>query len=429
MNKIALCLLLIAVVLISGCVGSPESKDGTEISLQSGAGQQDAQQGQAQATPSEKQVQPAGQEQKPDASEQSQVSGDVIDAVFKECDVSRDTPIGRIHKIDENCLYEKATSVDMCRAYQGREIYSSYAATRDFDSNKVDSCVMSLAVKNKDSKLCKEAGSLKQTCYENLAINLKNPSICVEAADKNHCYENYIGTIGIDNSKCREQYGNHLISLVACVYPELSVPNDSSLSDQSLCTLWAPSQNFGAADNGKQICTAARGAYLQDTSICNQAGDYKGDCYTAISKFSSSFTTSDCDKAGTAYVSCYISLAIRNSDAAICDKVPTASKGACVEQVAVSTKNFALCVGLGASTPEGFHCAQLTAGQINRADYTYQFCDDVSKFKSGIGVSANQCFYEVGTRTLSIDACNRIVGEDSAKQTCTELVQHAQQSG
>ena len=124
------------------------------------------------------------------------------------------------------------------------------------------------------------------------------------------------------------------------------------------------------------------------------------------------------------YCHFYISVAVTNNDPSICLKVPEGSKGDCMEQIAIKNKNLSLCAQIGG--PVGLHCAQQFVQSISKENYTLQLCEDLTKIGAGTGgPSPNQCFYEVATRTLNLAVCDKIVGEDSAKNDCKTLVQHA----
>jgi len=210
------------------------------------------------------------------------------------------------------------------------------------------------------------------------------------------------------------------VSIITCAYQKLNISKrDINMSDQSVCNLY---ENIS-----QEKCIAAIGAYLENASICNAAGDASEDCYISIAENDPKFTLADCDKMGVYYGDCYIAIAVVTDNASICSNVPVQSTDNCLEQVAVSTKNLRICTQMGSSSVK-LRCASEILERVSSNDLTEFMCDDLLALGEGsLALTPDQCFYDVGIRTLDLQACARISNDDQ-RADCRARVQHASQS-
>jgi len=344
-------------------------------------------------------------------SSNSQGVGLSSDSIFTECKVNtKGTEIMGVYSVSEECLMEKANTVEQCKGYLGKQIYSYGSITRNFQQDQVDSCIEKLAIRNKDTSLCPESGSKEEECYTTLAINLKNPEICLSTTNVTNCYHKY----GPGNCS---SYG-YGASIVACIYDRLRIKKGNiRLDDMSVCGVW---EAFNSQNEKEKLCISGMGAYLQNTSICDSAGTYKVDCYMAIARNNSQFTLKDCDKLGVDYIGCYVTVAARDKNPNICSQLPKDNKDSCLSNLVIFTKDYESCAQLLGNESKrcGINFAQTTPEE----KYTVQFCEDSI---GGGGHPPNQCFYDVATRTLNVSICDRIIGEETAKETCKTVIQHA----
>jgi hypothetical protein len=350
-------------------------------------------------------------------------------SVFAECqDKSQSAQMMDVYKIKEDCLIKKAMSVEQCQSYKGKLIYQYGSIKNYFEQDSVDGCIYALALSTNNEELCGQTGKRSQNCYNTLAVQKKSPPICTHSQQPNNCYLFYISGLGID-TECQKPTpgGASFISILSCFFEQAE---KAGLTTQQLdgvrmevCELY--SANLENIGNKENICTAAFGAYTKDTALCDSAGNYKGDCYRTLASNSPQMTLKDCDKAGIDYFACYIAIAVRTQDASICNQVPVAHKSDCITQVSVKLGDLSLCLQLGAGTREAVSCAVEVIRPIPRDNWTYEFCDAASKFENSVGVNLNTCFYEVGLKTLNLKSCQRITGDDAAKDDCATRVGHA----
>jgi hypothetical protein len=363
--------------------------------------------------------------------------------IFSECKIkSKSADMMGVNMVDTACLMDKAESVAQCKDYQGKEIYSG-VVTRYFEIKDVEDCIFSLAIRNNDTNICIESGSKKEECYRIMAINLKNPELCEQAGSKkNICFMDAavkfsnpdicLRTANVtecygqydlyNDDLCGQEAHNWLYSKIACGFRKLNISKDNMRIGLKVCDLdLIPGQLYNE-EARNQICMASMGVYLQDTSLCDNAGDHKGGCYLTIAKNNPSFTLKDCDKAGTAYIGCYIAVAVNNKDVSICSQLPTDSKDTCMSQMVESTKDYESCSQIIGD--ETWRCATKFAQTTPKEKYTLQFCEDL-KTGGGGGPPPNQCFYDLATLTLDLNICDKIIGEVNAKEECITIIQHA----
>ena len=343
---------------------------------------------------------------------------DIDKNIFEECEVKQKEIekdyVGDVFSINKKCLYSKVQTPQDCRNYEGTTIYKWEKETRIFTTEDAQECIYELAIITNDTSLCAQSGSKEKECYTKLAISLQNPEICLQTSDITKCYQAY----GVGNCTSLG-YGS---TIVACVYDRLEINKESiKIEDTTVCEVW---ESFNNQNEKNSLCVSGIGTYLKDITICNQAGIYKPDCYSAIARSNPQFTLQECDKAGVDYIGCYISIAIRDQNPSICSKIPESRKDDCIGQIAITTKNLPMCAQIQGAG--GLQCAQKFVQMINKEEYTIQFCDAIKQIGPGTGgPSPNQCYYEVATRTLDSAVCQKIEGENNAKEECITIIQHA----
>lgn len=358
----------------------------------------------------------------------------VFSGALKECQVNYRTNIAVDQEgyliqgtafIKPECVYSKANTVQDCQNYKGAIIAETDKNENIYFNDKlVDNCIYELAIRNKKVSFCDQARSRESDCYRKFAIDNKQPELCKKTSDSMSCYKEYVSQYNIKQF-CSTTIWN-FIGQIACLYDQLKLDKDDIIiGKNNFCSVYEDFPFHG--EQATSACLAANGVFLEDTSICDKSGEFKGDCYLVLATIIPSFTTNDCDKAGTNYVGCYIAIALKNNNPSICNQIPEGSKGDCMEQIAKKTRNLSLCTNIG--IPQGMHCAQQFVAGIKPEEYTLEFCEDISKIGAGTGgPSPNQCFYEVATRTLNVITCDKIVNEDTSKEDCKERINHALQA-
>lgn len=388
-----------------------------------------------------------------------------INSNFKQCEVKQSeiskNLAGEVFKVDENCLIEKAQTVEDCKSYEGKVILSYSGYVRNFKPEVVSNCIFKTVVKNNDFNRCSETGNgvsecyyqiALQTndvtlcknsdkdkidsCYSSIAINKKDWKICEQSSDKILCFRIYAQsfTSGLCEKKescnnCFKRQASKNIEIQACNYKELfgvlkkeGLTEDKLKSDKTICQngFNIPS---GSETNEDLLCMAGAGVLSRNTALCNAAGELKGDCYIAMVNTYSDFTLSECDKSGVIYPLCYLAVAMRNNNPEICYKLPEGNIEGCLNNMAMNTQTYSSCTQLIGNKTKA--CVQYFAPRIKPEEYTMQFCEDIKNTGAGGGPYPNQCFYEVATRTLNLDACDKISSQDrEAGNRCKTIVEH-----
>lgn len=340
-------------------------------------------------------------------------------AIFQECqfkqNVNSQAIVGDVYKIDKGCLFNKANDSETCKSYLGQKIYEWSDKIINFEYSDVDQCINLLAIRNNDTSICDQANTLVHNCYKTIALNTKSPELCKKFSDITlECYGALAGS-----EQCKEKANNYLVGIIPCIYNNLHIKKEEiNLNDTTICSFLENFQNF--PDNDK-LCIAGIGAYLNDTSICDKAGNYKGDCWIVIARNNPSFTLKDCDKAGTDYIGCYVAVAVAKGDSSICLSLPQGHKTDCLRQIALKTNNIDVCLNIDEPqyTKE---CVQKILIAIGEDNYTLHICDIMTQFDN---LNSNQCYYNIGLKNLDLNACNKIQGENTVKNECTTRVQHA----
>ncbi len=361
------------------------------------------------------------------SSQSNQNSGLNTAEIFNECKtVGHDYSGTEINQVSRDCLDSKANSVAQCKDYENRIIYTYHDVTENFKSEDTDKCIENLAFNRNDSTVCSQisSNSLIQYCYSNIAVTTKNPKICLTAINTTDCYQNYLNKLNIQQVCSQKPNGNFLTERVACMYEELKI-NKKTLSpqDTSICEIMGI-QGWGFSETNS-ICIAGIGVYLEKPTICDQAGQYKADCYGMIARNNQSFSLSDCDKAGIDYVGCYVAVAVNNLNTTICYELPQGNVDTCLIQIVQNTKTYSNCRQFLGNESE--RCTTYFAPSMKPENYTIEFCEDLATLSAsghGVGVNPNQCFYEVATRTLNLTLCDKIT-EDATKNECNTIIQHA----
>ncbi|MBN1386351.1 hypothetical protein JW968_05260 [Candidatus Woesearchaeota archaeon] len=340
------------------------------------------------------------------------------DLIFEECeqDTSNNPLVSYV--IDEDCLIEKADSIEQCKDYEGKTTYSGMAS-REFTQEDVEKCIFTLAVTNLDANMCEELISTKNDCFMQVAKGSYNHSICLKTENVTACYQQY----DLYHTKCKNDTYNYMVTNIACGFSNLKITQEDMEIGNTICDLsLIPTQLYDEEER-PDVCLAAMGVYFKDTSLCDDAGEFKGDCYVGLARIVPEFSLADCDNAGVNYVGCYVAVAVKNKDPSICAKLPEGNKESCISSISSQTTSYSSCVEIFGDESES--CAEYFAPRMKPEEYTMGFCESLIKIGRSVGgPPLDQCFYEVATRTLNLEACDKIRNLDSVNE-CKTVVNHA----
>lgn len=372
-----------------------------------------------------------------------------VEAAFQECGEVRETGIyGDIYMVDRGCLSEQVSSLEQCQEYEDGVVYEGAGRTRRFDAGDVSSCKRAFVKRNADPDLCSQSleEGLKQQCWAVYAERSKSPETCTEAPLEEEleqrCWSVHIErnkspelcTAAPNTTECRLRYASrqnledacdNTRNRIACLYERLNISADAiSTTDYTLCKIYAdPSVYTG--EEWKDRCLTGLAVHRQDLPLCEQVETelQREECYIDVARTDPSVTLSDCDAGGQVWPACYRSIALRENDSSICQELPTSHQENCFRPIAESTGNISVCTQIE-GRQQSVSCANNVANNIPEDEYTYSFCETWSSFEAVDNSDTDRCFYEVGTRTMNVDACNQIT-DDSARTECRQIVTHS----